>query len=141
MIPSQTWFPSSLADRAAWMQNFATQFTTYEAALGFVNNEANDMNNDNDDFQSIAATTVEVDAFKKAVIEYRISLTEGSIGDPQPIFPTEAFAAPPNDRPAGLFQRLVELVDRIRAAPAYTDEIGAAMGIIPIPPVPIPDQT
>jgi hypothetical protein len=131
MIPSKAWFPSSLQDRTGWFQNFATNFAAVGASLGFTGAEITAVTQDNEDFQSIAATTVALEAFSTAVRQYRISLTEDPIGTPQPTFPTEDFSAPPNDRPAGMFQRLVELVDRIRAAPAYTDEIGANLGIIP----------
>ena len=84
--------------------------------------------------ESIAGTTLLLEAFAAAVPEFRISVTEGNVGDPQPVFPSESFAAPVNDVPAGMFQRLIELVERIRTAPAYTDEMGAALGIIPQPP-------
>lgn len=131
MIPSRIWFPLSLQERAAWLQNFITVFTPIAISLGFTAAEVTALSQDNEDFQSIATTTVALDAFSKAVREFRISLTEGNIGDPPPVFPTEDFNGPPNNRPAGMFQRLVEAVDRIRAAPAYTDEIGAALGIIP----------
>jgi hypothetical protein len=33
--------------------------------------------------------------------------------------------------PTGIYQRLIDLVDRIRASAAYTDEIGVLLGIIP----------
>src|SRR5439155_13744254 len=39
--------------------------------------------------------------------------------------------APAELPPTSIFQRLVELVDRIRATPAYTNEIGALLGIMP----------
>lgn len=131
MIPSKTWFPSSLAERAAWMQNFTTQFAVYAVIpLGFIAADVTAQEKDNEDFQSIAATTVAVEAFRSAIIEYRLSLTEGDIGDADPMFPPSTFTGPPNDRPAGMFERLNDLRERILAAPAYTDEIGAALGII-----------
>lgn len=131
MIPSSRWFPLSLAERLLWFANFATQFASYAGILGFLPAEVTAVNADNQDFQSIGATTVTCDNFKKAVIDFRISLTEGNTGDPQPVFPVENFAAPPNDVPAGIFERLDNLRSRILLSPTYTDEIGAALGIIP----------
>ena len=109
------------------------------ASLGFTPAEVTSLTQDNADFQSIAATTVALDTFAAAVREYRINLTEGKIGDPQPVFPAGSFTAPPNNGPAGLFERLDDLVKRIRVAPAYTPETGAALGIIPSTPTgPLP---
>jgi hypothetical protein len=62
--------------------------------------------------------------------QFRIILTEGPIGDPTPAFPANPAFTLPEVRPTGIFQRLIELRDRILAAPAYTDEIGALLGII-----------
>lgn len=136
MTPSSKWFPTNLQDRAAWFQNFVTQFTPLATMLGFSASEVADITNDNADFQSIAATTVELEAFASAVRQFRITLTEGDIGDPQPQFPAENFSPPPNARPAGMFERIDDYVKRIRTAAAYTPEIGAALGIIPSPPPP-----
>lgn len=72
-----------------------------------------------------------VGAGKKAVREFRISLTEGAIGDPAPAFPANPGYVPPAAAVAGLYQRLDELVKRIRVAPNYTPEIGALLGIVP----------
>ena len=137
MIPSFKWFPSRLQERAAWFQNFVTNLTPISGLLGITPAEMTSLTQDNQDFQSIAATTLSVETFAAAVRQFRISVTEGNVGDPQPVFPSESFAAPVNDVPAGIFQRLIELVDRIRTAPGYTDEMGAALGIIPQPSGPL----
>ena len=133
MTPSSKWFPTNLQDRAAWFQNFVAQLTPLGTMLGFTAGEVTAITQDNADFQSIAATTVELDAFGSALRQFRVTLTEGNIGDPQPQFPNESFAAPPNGRPAGMFERIDDYVKRIRTAAAYTPEIGAALGIIPSP--------
>jgi hypothetical protein len=141
MIPSKAWYPSSLQERAAWYDNFVTNLTPIATTLGVAPAALADLVLDNEDFQSIAATTLAVENFKSAVREYRISLTEGSTGDPHPMFPFSNFNGPQNDRPAGMFQRLVEMVERIRVHPAYTDEIGASLGILPqVPQNLTPDQ-
>jgi len=50
MIPSSRWFPTNLADRALWYENFATQFAAVAVSLGFTANDAASVNNDNDVF-------------------------------------------------------------------------------------------
>jgi hypothetical protein len=131
-IPSNTYFPASLAARVAWLLNFLANLTPIAPMLGITNAELADLALDVEDFQSVAATTVSADSFRSSLREFRLSFSEGKVGDPTPVFPAENFNAPPNaPRPAGFFQRLIELIDRIRAAPAYTNEIGAALGILP----------
>ncbi len=140
MIPSKTWFPSSLAERLLWFANFAAQFANYAAILGLAA-DVTAVNEDNDDFQSIGKTTVTAENFKKAIIDFRISLTEGNTGDPAPVFPSENFTQPPNKRPAGIFERLDNLRSRILLSATYTAEIGAALGIIPGEKAEAPEET
>lgn len=131
MIPSNRWFPTSMQERAAWLQNFENNLIPVAAMLGITPADLASLNLDVEDFVALAAIMLSVESYQDSVREYRKSLTEGGIGAPMPVFPTENFNAPPNaPRPAGLFQRLIELVDRIRSAPAYTDEIGASLGIL-----------
>lgn len=131
MIPSNRWFPTSMQERAAWLQNFETNLIPVAAMLGITPADLASLNLDVEDFVHLAARMLSVENYKAAVREYRISLTEGSIGDPTPVYPTGSFDAPPNaPRPAGMFQRINELVERIRTAPAYTNEIGATLGIL-----------
>lgn len=121
-----------MQDRAAWLQNFQTNLTPIAASVGILPAELTALGLDVEDFISLAAITLSVENFKSAVREYRLSFSEGDVGDPMPVWPPVPANAPPNaPRAAGMFQRIVEIVDRIRAAPAYTDEIGASLGIIP----------
>ena len=80
MNPNSRWFPTNLQDRAAWFQNFVTNFSPIATTLGFTGGEVTAIQADNEDFQSIAATTVALDTFASAVRAYRISLTEGDVG-------------------------------------------------------------
>ena len=68
---------------------------------------------------------------KKAIVQYREVITEGDIGDPTPDFPANPAFALPVVQPTGIFERLNNLVERIRVAPNYTPETGALLGIIP----------
>jgi hypothetical protein len=138
-IPSRTWFDTNMADRAAWYQNFATNLATVGASLGLTAAEIASVEDDNTAMQDMAAAMVALDAYVSAVRQYRITVTEGNVGDPTPAFPAAIDPTPSELRPTGIYQRLIELVERIRAAPAYTDEIGALLGIIPSPSVPGPN--
>ena len=131
MIPSQRWFPSSLQDRAAWFNNFATQFAVVGAGLGFTEAEVTAVGADNTAFQKLASITVQLDAYADAVRQFRVVITEGSIGDPNPSFPALPAYTAVTGVSTGIFERLDQLVKRIRVAPSYTDETGALLGIVP----------
>jgi hypothetical protein len=130
-IPSRTYFPGDLQGRAAWFQNFSDNFATVGASLGFTPAEISDVQDDNTAIQDLAAGRTELDAFVDAVTQYRSTVLENDIDGTTLAFPAAPSITPSELRPTGLFQRLIELVDRIRAAPAYTPEIGALLGVIP----------
>jgi hypothetical protein len=130
-IPSRRWFPGTLQERAARFQNFATQFAAVGASLGFTAAEIASVQDDNTCFQDLASGFIAAEAFADAIRQYRINVTEGAVGEPTPAFPAGIDVTPAELRPTGIFQRLIENVDRIRAATAYTDEIGAPLGIMP----------
>jgi len=140
MVPNPAWFPTNLAARAAWFANFAVQFLNYSATLGLSSFDTQ-VTNDNQDFQSIAATRLSVKNFDKAIADFLRELTENPVGSPAPVFPVENFTAPPRGVPAGIFQRLDELRTLIMAQATYTDVMGTAMGIVPAAPIkPIPSE-
>lgn len=128
---SNNWFPTSLVEQAAWFNNFMEQFQPLATSLGFSVAEVTAISEDNGDFQSIVATTFELDVFSAAVRQFRRSLCEGDVGDPQPTFPAATFTDTPNNRPAGIFERLDGYVKRIRASPVFTPEMGDLLGINP----------
>jgi hypothetical protein len=131
MIPSKRWFPTTLNERAAWMRNFAKQFETVALSLGFSAADIDSMNKDAQDFQAVTRAITSAEAFMAGLRAFRVSLSEEKVGSPKPVFPTLTVTPPPNDVPAGIFQRLDERVRRVRAAAAYTDEIGALLKIMP----------
>jgi hypothetical protein len=130
-IPSRLWFPTNLAARALWFDNFATQFAIIAASLGFLPAVVTQVQDDNTCFQGIASGQVELDAFVEAVRQFRIQICEAVIGSPTPAFPAAPVITPAEIPLTGIYQRLIELVDQIRVASAYTPEIGALLGIIP----------
>ena len=134
MIPSKRWFPTTLVDRAAWIDNFAKQFAMVALSLGFSAADIASMTQDAEDFRALARATTAAEAYMAAIRAFRVSVSEDKVGSPHPVFPTLTITPPPNNVPAGIFQRLDERVQRIRVAPAYTSDIGALLGIIPSGP-------
>src|SRR5689334_17340568 len=92
---SSAWFRTSLADRVAWMINFAVQFANYAVTLGFSPTDVTDVENDSIVLQSIAATRVAARNFERAVADYLRRLTESDDPTEELVFPMEDFDAPP----------------------------------------------
>src|SRR5258707_13969522 len=96
MTPSSKWFPTNLQDRAAWYDNFNTQLQVVGAGLGLASGDLSSMVKDNANFQFLASTTTQLDAYAGAVRQYRVVFTEGNIGDPTPEFPADPSFTLPN---------------------------------------------
>src|SRR5687768_5271049 len=106
MIPSNKWFPSSLQERAAWFNNFATQFDMVAVNMGFTAGDVTAVNADNALVQSVAGIMTEAEAYLAAVRQFRTLVMEGAPGDPTPSFPEVPAYTPPAAVPAGVFTRL-----------------------------------
>lgn len=131
MQPNRSYVPQSQQERAAWFQNFSVQFAAAANSLGFTAAQVTAVTDDNSDVQFCAAATVELEAFITAFRQYRKTLMEGDTGDPTVNYPPNPTAVPTAKVPTGIFERLDNLVGRIRLSPGYTPEIGALLGILP----------
>lgn len=138
MIPNRAWFPTNLAERAAWYLNFNMQAQASGATLGLTAADLTQISDDNDVMQFLAGVATQVKAYDDAVRQYRTIITEGNIGEMTPPFPADPALALPVVIPTGLFERLNAYRTRILASAAYTDEQGALYGIVGSAPVPPP---
>jgi hypothetical protein len=127
---SARWFPTRLAERAAWFQNFAEQFAAVAVSLGFTAADVAKVNDDNAMMQFLAGLKNSLKAIDDAARKFRELVTQGDAGDPPPQFPVWTLPEPPVTINAGIFERLDRLVDKIRAADNYTEEIAALLGIL-----------
>ena len=123
-------YPTSLQEQAAWWLNFAIQFALVAEALGFKDSIVI-VNSNSAAIQKLAAISVQLKAYRQAVQQFRATILYGLIGQPTPDFPALPSYGVPDVVPTGMFERLDILVKQIRLSPAYTEEIGALLGIIP----------
>ncbi len=140
MIPDSRWFPTNFPARADWFSNFSKQFATVADGLGFSSEDTKSVENDNQVMLFLAEVFVQAKAFDDAVRAYRTEITEGDTGETTPQFPANPAFNPPVSVPTGIYERLDNLVKRIRVAPGYTDETGALLGIIPKSPADKPSD-
>jgi hypothetical protein len=131
MLPSQAWFPTSIAERAAWFNNFARNFSNIGLSLGFSAAEIAQVEADNEVVQFLAGAIALNNNYTRALQMLQKTLTQGRVGEPTPELPAPPTFTPPPLTPPGIFARLNRTVKRVRFAPNYTDEAGALLGIIP----------
>lgn len=131
MIPSSTWFPSGWAERVEWFNTFATAFAVIGPALGFNNATVQQVNDDNAMMQFLGDNVPLANNYQDAVRALRRTVTEGDVNGTTPDFPSIGTIQPGTPVAQGIFERLDNLVKRIRLAPNYTDEEGEQLGIIP----------
>ena len=130
-IPSKRWFPQNLPARAAWFQNFSEKFSDVATSLGFSAADVTMVEQDNQVMQFLARAAVQLDTYNRAVGKFLKIITEGDPGSSTPMFPANPNFALPVVQPTGIYARLVNLIERIKLAKGYTDEIGALLGILP----------
>jgi hypothetical protein len=128
---SKTYLPTSDADRVIWLNNFSTKIGTYATSIGITTAEVTSVHNDAAFFQFIENM---VEVYKQTVnnvVGYK-NLVKHAIGQQHlgaiPSLP--ALGTPPAVITEGAFDRVMKLVARIKASLAYTDSIGADLGII-----------
>lgn len=131
MPPSPRWFPAALVDRAAWYSNFNTQFAVLSESLGFLPADVTQVEKDNMTIQMLATWSVSEDSYARGVSAFRKEILEGDIGNAPPAAPIAPDPVLAGISAPGLFERLDDLVARIRVSPTYSEEEGAMLGIIP----------
>lgn len=133
MIPSQRWFPTSIAERKAFFTNFKTNFPTVSALLELSDFDTQ-VERDSAVYEFLADVATQLKAYEEAVRQYRKIITENDVGDTKPEFPAAPAFALPFDVLTGIFERLDKLRTKIMAADNYTNEIGALLQILPKQP-------
>lgn len=131
-VPSKTWFPQSLQERVAWFNNFNSKMQAIGTTLGFTAAELTALTSDQQVMEFLGNTIPELDAYSQSVRDFKDEWTQGDIGDPASTFPADVSFTPPSPiPPTGCYERLDRMVKRIKAAPAYNEETGSLLGIIP----------
>lgn len=126
-----TYIPSSDSDKGIWIENFSTKLGTHGPALGISAAEITSTQKD----AAMYKHTLNVQELVKQTLQnitgYK-SLLKHAVGQQHlGAFPTlPALPATPATVPEGVFDRVSKLVQRIKASAAYTDNIGADLGII-----------
>jgi hypothetical protein len=126
-----SYLPSSDADRAVWLNNFAAKIGTYATSVGITAAEVTSITNDKAFFQYVVNM---VDAYKQTLnnlTSYK-NMLKHAVGQQHiGAIPTApALGAAPAAVTEGVFDRISKFVQRIKASINYTEAIGEDLGII-----------
>lgn len=133
--PDSKYIATDLAGRAAWMDNWNDKMQILGPGLGFTAAELQRINDDNEVVQTLATAAIQVATFTGGMTSYRRIMLAGDIGDVTPTLPVLGpIDVPHTSGPVepGIWERLNQDIARVRKAPAYTEETGAELQIIPI---------
>lgn len=126
-----SFLPMSDADRAAWLTTFNTQIGQYAQQFGLTATDLATVQRDCTAFTQTVQYNDDVHQHARAVALFKKQLRNAS----QQI-PVTAFPVPPSPptltagQASGIFNRVVQLADRIRSHAAYTPAIGQSLGIV-----------
>lgn len=130
---ANSYLPVGDVNLASWYNNFSTKMNTlYGQTLGFTSAELADIQNDNTAFQNAVLYKENLHQAATAMTAFvrnlRNSSTQTAVGA-VPVVP--AMLPLPQSVMAGIFNRLITYVRRIRQHANYTVTIGQDLDIIP----------
>jgi len=131
MAERNPYLPRTLAALLGWLQNFASKFAGYGPTLGFTAAEVTAITDDFNMFQYTMAAWDTFKAWLQDLNKFREILSNAPIGTPMPAFPAvPVLGVAPAAVPSGIFRRIANTVQRIKAHPNYAANIGEDLQII-----------
>lgn len=122
--------PLAEADRVVWLKNFSVKFPTYATTLNFTAADIAAVQNDTLMYEFIVNRVENLKTDLKKLVDYKRSLSNGTIGSVIGSIPAPTTATAPTSVGAGIFTRIGAIVARIKNHPQYTTAIGNDLGII-----------
>lgn len=124
------WLPQTLEALAPWFANFALKFEHFAVDLGFSAADITSVNNDNLVVQWMAVAEVAFETNIDSFRDFRDETLYGEENDPKPNEPVTVLPSLPAVFTTAIIERLVNLVERIKLAKTYGEDVGSQLGII-----------
>ncbi len=147
-MPNTDPWPDALADFLSWFDTFTTKLAVHGPALGISAARIAQARAEYVWLFFAASDTANAEAEWHERVEWRDAFFEEPVGTPLGTYPTNNTVSLPAGvpPPAGVLARLRDTVQQCKHSPAFTEPIGAEMGILtppapPKPPVPSPKAT
>ncbi|MBK7935283.1 MAG: hypothetical protein IPK01_17775 [Acidobacteria bacterium] len=138
ILPNPAWFPLSLLERVSWYANFDAKAQFEGLLYGLSQENLDQIADDGDMMQFLGSSFPLLDAYEKAWTAFRNGIMTLPVGSPIFAIPdVPALGTLPTVVPTGIFQRIIEYRDIVRASLLYTPEVGQAWGIEPVAAQPI----
>jgi hypothetical protein len=125
------YMPGTDSGKGVWFDNFNIKLPLYATVLGVTNTELQSVQDDNNMYQYIIRTAEAHKQTLSNLLSYK-NMLKGASGSQHigavpslPVLP-----APPTLVPEGIFDRVSQLVARIKKSFAYSDNIGADLGVL-----------
>jgi len=125
----RNWLPVALEALAPWFANFTMKFEEYLPTLGLSADDLKQLKEDNAMISWLAEAQAVAEANLVGFRNFRDEALYNQSGSPTPMTPPTALPPQPAPLTTEIIERLVRLVERIQMANAYTEGIGAALGI------------
>lgn len=138
---SSSYLPSTETDRVIWLNNFSNRLSQYRQALGITTAEVNSYTADAAMFAYVIQLHDASSQYAQALSSIKRNLRSASQQVMMPALPTlPNIGAAPASVNSGIFNRVVQLVARIKVHAAYTSAMGHDLGIV-APVVPFDPNT
>lgn len=128
--PSQLWYPTNLQDEAAWHIVFSDQAQIDGTTYGLTAGEVTQIEKDKDMVVFLASATNTIDTFVDTVRTFRKDVMELPVDGTTPTFPATFSLSPATNVPRGIWERVIEFANRIKASAGYTNAVGESYGIV-----------
>ncbi|MEQ1922855.1 MAG: hypothetical protein ABL952_10140 [Pyrinomonadaceae bacterium] len=128
--PSQLWYPTNLQDEAAWHIIFSKQADIDGTTYGLTAAEVTQIENDKDMVVFLAEVTNTLDYFVDTVRSFRKDVMELPVDGTTPSFPATPTLGTVTAVPRGIWERVTEYANRIKASAGYTNAVGESYGIV-----------
>ena len=130
-MAKQYYLPGSDVQKVLWLNNFAAKLQQEAETLGVSKAELESVTNDSlvfayiiDCLESVKKYSLQMTSFKN-LVRYDVSNQQTAVIPQPPIFPQM-----PAYSKTGIFNRVRELVQKIKISKNYTENIGKNLGII-----------
>lgn len=125
-----TYLPNTDSERVVWLNNFNNKLSNYVALLNILEADVTQTGKDYAAFSYVVYATDQLKQTQQNATAYKnaIKHADGQPIGSIPVVPNLGVA--PESVPAGIFDRVRMLVQRIKNHPAYTDSIGQDLNII-----------
>jgi hypothetical protein len=137
--PSFLWYATNLQEQAAWHVVFNKQAQIDGTTYGLTSGEVDQIKSDMQMVVALAAAINALETYDGVLRAFRKGVMELAIDGTTPTWPGNLVVTSAADVPRGIWERVIDYADRIKASAGYTNAVGESYGIVGVSPsAPVP---